>query len=85
MKKFVQTLYDYRYTGTKADSSDEEPEGEICFPVEEGNMNEKSTKKKGDISASEDKDSPTSTKKQKRLIEISDDSDWLSNTRDTRR
>ena len=45
MKKFVQTLYDYRYTGTKADSSDEEPEMEICFSVEEGNMNEKSTKK----------------------------------------
>ena len=45
MKKFVQTLYDYRYTDTKADSSDEEPEMEICFSVEEGNMNEKSTKK----------------------------------------
>ena len=24
MKKFMQTLYDYRYTGTKTDSSDEE-------------------------------------------------------------
>ena len=74
-KKFVQTLYDYRYTGTKADSSDEEPEEEICFSVKEGNMNEKSTKKMGDISSSEDEDFPTSTKKQKRLIEISDDSD----------
>ena len=42
-KKFVQTLYEYRYNGTKADSSDEEPEEEICFSVEEGNMNEKST------------------------------------------
>ena len=75
MKKFVQTLCDYRYTGTKVDSSDEEPEEEICFSVEEGNVNEKSTKKIGDISSSEDEDFPPSTKKRKRLIEISDDSD----------
>ena len=75
MEKFVQTLYDYRYTGTKANSSDEEPEEEICFSVEEGNMNEKSTEKIGDISSSEDEDFPTSTKKRKRPIEISDDSD----------
>ena len=45
MKNFVQTLYEYRYTGTKADSSDKEPEEEICFSVEEGNINESSTKK----------------------------------------
>ena len=75
MKKFVQTPYDYRYTGTKADFGGEEPEEEIYFSVEEGNMNEKSAKKIGEISSSEDEDFPTSTKKQKRLIEISDDSD----------
>ena len=44
-KKFVQTLYDYRYTGTKFDSSDEEPEEEIYFSVEEENMNENTKKK----------------------------------------
>ena len=33
------------YNGTKADSSDEEPEEEICFSVEEGNMTKTSTKK----------------------------------------
>ena len=38
MKKFVQTLYDYTYTGTKANSSDEEPEEEISFSVEEENI-----------------------------------------------
>ena len=43
IKKFVKTLYKHRYNSTKADSSDEEPEEEICFSVEEGNMNEKST------------------------------------------
>ena len=52
-------------------------------------MNEKSTKKKKNrspiISSSEDGDFPASTEKRKRLIEISDDSDSLSNTRDTRR
>lgn len=31
MKKSIQILYDYRGTGTKPDSSDEEPEGEIFF------------------------------------------------------
>ena len=31
MKKSLQILYDYRGTGTKPDSSDEEPEGEIFF------------------------------------------------------
>ena len=40
----MQTVYDFSFTGTKADSSDEEPEEEICFSVEEGNMNKKSTK-----------------------------------------
>ena len=75
MKKFAQALYDNRYTGTKVDSNDEEPKEEICFSVEEGNMNEKSTKKIGDISSSEDEDFPTFMKKQKRLIEISDDPD----------
>ena len=45
MKTFEQTLYGYRYTNAKADSSDEEPEEEICYLVEEGNMNEKTTKK----------------------------------------
>ena len=49
MKKFVQTLYDYRYTATKAYSSDEEPEKEICFSVEEVNVNEISRKKTGDV------------------------------------
>ena len=38
MKKFVQTLYDSTYTGTKANSSDEEPEEEISFSVEEENI-----------------------------------------------
>ena len=38
-------------------------------------MNKKSTKKIGEISLSEDEDFHTSTKKRKRLIEISDDSD----------
>lgn len=38
MKKFVQTLYDYMYTRTKADSSDEEPEKDICCSVEESNI-----------------------------------------------
>ena len=38
MKKFISH---YRYTATKADSSDKEPEEEICFSVEEGSMNEK--------------------------------------------
>ena len=38
MKKFVQTLYDYMYTRTKADSSDEEPEQDICCSVEESNI-----------------------------------------------
>ena len=85
MKNFVQTLYDYRYTCTKADSSDEEREEKIYFSVEEGNMNEKSTKKVGDIISSEDEDFPTSTKKQKRGIRYSDDSGCLSNTRDTQR
>ena len=65
IKTLVQTLYDYRYTGTKADSSNEEPEEEICFSVQEGNMNEKSTKKLGGISSSEDEDFPISTKKRK--------------------
>ena len=37
------------------------------------------------ISSSEDGDFPASTEKRKQLIEISDDSDSLSNTRDTRR
>ena len=55
--------------------SNEEPGEEICFSVEEGNMNEKSTKKIGDISSSEDEDFPTSTKKRKRHIEIGDDLD----------
>ena len=41
MKKFVQALYAYR----KADSSDEEPEEEICSSVEDGNINEKLIKK----------------------------------------
>ena len=45
MKKFAQTLHNYKYTSIKADYSDEEPEEEICFSVEEGNMNEKSSKK----------------------------------------
>ena len=85
MKKFVQTLYDYTYTDRKADSSDEEPEEKICFSVAEGNMNENSTKKIGEINSSEDEDFPTSTKKQKRPIEISEESDYLSNIRDTRR
>ena len=49
MKKFVQTLYNYRYTITKANSHNEEPEEEIWFSVEEGNMNKKSTKKKKKI------------------------------------
>ena len=75
MKKLVQTLYDYRYTDTKSDSSNEKPEEEICFSVEEGNMNKKPTKKIGDISSSEDEDFLTSTKKGKQLTEISDDSD----------
>ena len=75
MKKFVQTVCNYRYTETKADSSDEEPEEEFCISVEKGNMNEKSTKTIGDISSSEDKDVPKSTKKPKRLTEIRDDSD----------
>ena len=35
MKKFVRVLYYYRYTGTKADSRDEEPKEEICFSDEE--------------------------------------------------
>ena len=76
MKKFVQTLYNYRYTITKANSHNEEPEEEIWFSVEEGNMNEKSTTKNRSpiISSSEDEDFPTSTKKRKRLIKISDDS-----------
>ena len=39
----------------------------------------------GDISSSDDKGFPTSTKKRKWLIEISDDSDKLSYTRDMRR
>ena len=61
MKTLVQTLCDYRYTGRDADSSDKEPE--------------KLTKKKiGDLGPSEDEDFPTSTKKRKRLIEISKDS-----------
>ena len=86
MKKFVQTLYDYRYTDTKADSIVEEPEEEIYFSNEEENMKEKSTKKLArDISLSEDEDFPTSLKKGKRLIKISDDSDWLSDKRGTRR
>ena len=38
MKKFISH---YRYTATKADSSDKEPEEEIYFSVEEGSMNEK--------------------------------------------
>ena len=38
-------------------------------------MNETVTKKIGDIRSSEDEDFPTLTKKRKRLIEISDDSD----------
>ena len=72
--KFIQTLpHDYTYTGRKGDSSDEEPEEKICFSVEEGNMNKKSTKKIGDISSSEDEDFPMFTKKRKRLTEISDD------------
>ena len=29
MEKFVQTLYDYRYTDTKTDSSNEEPEESV--------------------------------------------------------
>ena len=33
------------YNGTKADSSDEEPEEEICSSVEDGNINEKLIKK----------------------------------------
>ena len=74
MKKFLQTLYDYRYTATKAYSSNEEPEEEICFSVEEVNANEISRKKQG-RSSSEGEDFPTSTKKRKRLIEISSDSD----------
>ena len=45
MKTFVQTLYNYRYTDTKADSNDEEPEEETSFSVEEGNMNESQRKK----------------------------------------
>ena len=49
MKRFVQTLHEYRYTGTRTDSSDEEPEEGIFFSVEEGNMNEKSTKNVGDV------------------------------------
>ena len=49
MKKFVQTLYDYRYTATKAYSSDEEPEEEIYFSVEEVNVNEISRKKTGGV------------------------------------
>ena len=59
----------------RLDSNDEEPEEEICFSVEEGNMSEKSTTKIGDINLFEEKDFRTSTKKQKRPIEISDDSD----------
>ena len=50
----MQTLYDFSFTGAKADSSDEEPEEEICFSVEEGNMNKKSAKKIGNISSPED-------------------------------
>ena len=30
---------------SRVDSSDEEPEEEICFSVEEGNMNDELTKK----------------------------------------
>ena len=44
IKKFVQTLYDNRYTSKKTDSSHEEDEEQICFSVEEGNMKVKSMK-----------------------------------------
>ena len=62
------------YNGTKADSSDEEPEEEICFQLKNETSRDVN-KKIGGISLSEDEDSPTFTKKQKRLIEIGDDSD----------
>ena len=75
IKKFVQALYNYRYTGIKADSSDEEQKEKICFSVEEGNMNKKSTKKIGNTSSSEDKDFLVYSKKRKQVIKISDDSD----------
>ena len=48
-------------------------------------MNKKSKKKIGDISSSESEEFPMSLRKQKQLIEISDDSVQFSNTRDTRR
>ena len=63
------------YNGSKFNSSDEKPDEEICVSVKVGNMNETVTKKIGDIRSSEDEDFPTLTKKRKRLIEISDDSD----------
>ena len=85
MKKFLQALYNYRYTEKEADYSDDEPEEEICFSDEEENMNKKSKKKIGDISSSESEEFPMSPRKQKQLIEISDDSVQFSNTRDTRR
>ena len=75
MKTFVQTIYYYTCTSIKADSGDAEPKEEICFSLAEGNMSEKSTKKIGDRSSSEDENFLTWTKKQKQLIEISDNSD----------
>ena len=51
-----------------------EPKEEICFSVEEGNMNEKSTKKIGDVSSSEDEHFPMSMKRKTRLIQICEDS-----------
>ena len=51
-----------------------EPEEQICFSVEEGNMNEKSTKKISDVSSSEEEHFPMSKKRKKRLIQICEDS-----------